>query len=163
MLIPQQLLYRKLKNAEVKWIFLAWLNSNISGIIKSSQKIVMSDKPVCSPSKLCWDKCGAASAQPRNGSWVCTNSWLSPGKHSYLTAKHCMTYLGISGWFLHGCTQCILQTTSGIPFWRWLTGTRAVFSQFTAQEAGCEHGVQWNLQDCGLKRVTTKMSVENQL
>lgn len=78
------------------------------------------------------------------------NCCLSPGEHIYLTAKDCMTYLGISGRCLHGCTQYILQSTSGIPFWRQLTGTRAMFSQFTAQETGCEHGVQWNLQDWGL-------------
>lgn len=102
---------------------------------KTSQKIHMSEKPIRGPSELCWDRHGAASAQPLHGSRAGADCWLSPGQHSYLTLKDCTAYLRIPGRCLHHCTWYILQTTPGISFWRLLTG--------------CECGDLWNLQDSG--------------
>lgn len=76
----------------------------------------MSEKPACGLCELCWDKQGAASAQPLHGSRAGAKCWLSPGEHGYLTVKDCTACLGIPGQCLHDFTWYILKTTSGISF-----------------------------------------------
>jgi len=84
--------------------------------MKSSQKINMVEKSTRGPSELCWDKSGAASAQPLRRSQVGANFWLLAGEHGYWTREVCTAYLGVPGSCLHDFTPYILQTTSGISF-----------------------------------------------
>lgn len=117
---------------------------NLSGIIKTSQKIYMSEKPVRGPSGLCWDKHSATSALPLHGSQERVNFWLSPGEHGYLTATYLTkAYLGIPGWYvciLHDCTWYILQTAAGISFRRLLSRAGGIFSHLSSQGTACECG-----------------------